>query len=163
MKTGKHRLIPLLLLLPMALAFALCACGSEEEEDAAGGGVDVAEYQEYADAADETMSDEQIRQSAELASKAAEMNKEEDNFYGTWKATSQHAVDLYGHLEITINRNGTFDADVTDEIFSGTWKKIEGGISYTSELMEGKIFYGKTCRMVIENDGESVTMKKVSD
>lgn len=93
--------------------------------------------------------------------KAIELNKSEENFYGTWEATSDNAEMLYGHLNITINEDGTFDADVTDEIFSGTWEKIDGGIEYHSELMNGQLFYGKKCKMVIEDSDIKVTLKKV--
>ncbi len=100
-----------------------------------------------------------------LASKAVELNKKEENFYGTWKATSANAEYLYGHLLITINEDGTFDADISDEKFSGTWKKIDGGIEYDSELIHGKLFFGKKCRMVIEEQTEDedlhVTLVKV--
>ena len=97
----------------------------------------------------------------ELEKKAIELNKSEENFYGTWKATSDNAEMLYGHLNITIDEDGTFDADVTDEIFSGTWEKIDGGIEYHSVLMNGQLFYGKKCKMVIEDSDIKVTLKKV--
>lgn len=98
---------------------------------------------------------------AELEKKAEELNEDEDNFYGTWKATSDNAEMLYGHLTITINEDGTFDADVTDEKFSGIWTKVDGGLEYTSELMNGQLFYGKKCRMVIEDSDICVTLTKV--
>lgn len=97
----------------------------------------------------------------ELEKESVELNKSEENFYGTWEATSDNAEMLYGHLRITINEDGTFDADVTDEVFSGTWKKIDGGIEYHSELMNGQLFYGKKCKMVIEDSDIQVTLTKV--
>ena len=87
-------------------------------------------------------------------SKAAEaeaLNKDEKNFIGSWSATSEEARNLYGNLEITINADGTFDADVTGEVFSGTWTMGDSGISYESELMKGNIFYGNHGRLVIED------------
>ena len=101
---------------------------------------------------------EEEAKKASLATKASIMNKDVNNFYGTWVATSETAKMFYDHLYITINEDGTFDADVADEKFSGPWKKIDGGIEYTSDLMQGK-----TCKMTIENEGLNVTMKHLKD
>lgn len=84
--------------------------------------------------------------------KAKALNQDTNNFIGKWKATSDEAKNLYGSLEISINEDGTFDADVTGESFSGTWTKVDNGISYTSELMKGKIYYGDYGKLVIEDN-----------
>lgn len=94
------------------------------------------------------------------ADKAKKLNENEENFYGTWVAYGGDAENLYGNLEVTINEDGTVKILVTDEKDAGTWEKIDGGISYTAELMSGKIYYGPTCTMVIENEGISVPMKQ---
>ena len=62
---------------------------------------------------------------------------------------------LYGNLEITINKNGTFDANITGENLHGKWHKIDGGIEYKNELISGKIFYGPTCIMTFEEFNSS--------
>ena len=148
----KKKILALVLAGVFALssAFVFTGCGSRDEEKPAGDDQEIAQ-----------LSDE------ELAEKAEELNKDEANFYGTWKATSANAEYLYGHLLVTINKDGTFDADITDEKFSGTWKKIDGGIEYDSELIHGKFFYGKKCRMVIEEQTEDedlhVTLVKVEN
>ena len=144
----KSKLISLLLafLLVFSVSFALTACGTADADDI--------DYQ---------MNEEDSggqNANKPKSKKALEMNQDEENFYGTWKATSSDAENLYGHLIITINDDGTFDADVAEEKFSGTWKKISGGISYTSELMSGKIYFGETLDMVIEDEGVSVTLQK---
>ncbi|MBR0127574.1 MAG: hypothetical protein IJL99_04870 [Firmicutes bacterium] len=134
----KKKIISLILAGVFALssAFAFTACGSGDDQ------------QSGDDQTVSQLSDE------ELAAKAEELNKDETNFFGTWEATSNNAKYLYGHLLITINEDGTFDADITDEKFSGTWEKIDGGIKYDSELIHGKLFFGKKCRMVIEEETE---------
>ena len=130
--------------LSAMLAFGLAACGSSNDNS---GDEDV----------DYTTSAEQ----ASLAKKAEEMNKEEDNFYGRWVATSERAEYLYGNLEITVNEDGTFTGNVTEEDFSGTWEKVDKGIEFKSELLSGKLYFGKTCRMVIYDEYETpVTLTK---
>ena len=149
MNKMKKKRILMLVMVAVMIAFsgiAMTACGDKDSGDK---NKDL-KTTDNADLTDE-----------ELKEKATELNKDEDNFYGTWKATSDNAEMLYGHLEITINEDGTFDADVTDEVFSGRWEKIDGGIEYKSELMNGKLFYGKKCHMVIEDSDLYVTLTKV--
>lgn len=146
----RRLLIAFLLMVCVAFAFGLTGCGSEDELSD-----DDIDYMLNEGADQPTTVDKK------KASEARELNKNIQNFVGTWEATSEEARNLYGHLRITINDDGTFDADVTDEKFSGTWTKIDGGISYTSELMNGKIYYGDTCRMIIEDSDVRVTMRKV--
>ncbi|MGI6766056.1 MAG: hypothetical protein ACOX4R_02430 [Lentihominibacter sp.] len=96
-----------------------------------------------------------------LKEKAAEMNKKEDSFYGTWVATSAQAEYLYGNLEITINEDGTFTGNVTDEDFSGKWEKTDKGIKFDSEILSGELFFGDKCKMVIYDEYDTkVTLKK---
>ena len=147
MKSTKK--ITLLLLMACVLAFSgiLTACGTASEEPQ----LDESDI-DYALNEGEM---DNIKVDPSKASEAQKLNQEEENFYGTWVATSPEAQNLYGHLEITINENGTFDADITDEQFTGTWKKIDGGISYTTEAISGKFYYGPTCQMIIQENGET--------
>lgn len=82
-----------------------------------------------------------------------ELNTDEENFYGAWTSHSGYVEDLYGNLDIVINEDKTFDANVTGEKFSGTWKKIDGGISFESVYLSGEMYFGKKCKLVIHEDG----------
>lgn len=100
--------------------------------------------------------------SSELKAKAEEMNNDKESFYGTWVATSDKAEYLYGNLEITINEDGSFTGNVTQEDFSGTWEKAENGIEFSSVLLSGELYFGDTCKMVIYDEYDTkVTLKKV--
>ena len=145
MKKNKILVIMSLVIVLSFSCFLLTSCGNNES----------------ADSENNNKTDYSEMTPEELEKESIELNKSEDNFYGTWEATSDNAEMLYGHLKITINEDGTFDADVTDEVFSGTWEKIDGGIEYHSELMNGQLFYGKKCKMVIEDSEIKVTLTKV--
>lgn len=100
------------------------------------------------------------------AEQAQELNKHEESFYGTWSATSAKAEHLYGNLDLTINEDGTFDGNVFQMDFKGTWEKIDEGISLDSDFIEGALYFGEKCRLVIREDlydGSSlrVTMTKM--
>lgn len=145
MKKNRILVIMSLVIVLSFSCFLLTSCGNNES----------------ADSENNNKTDYSEMTPEELEKESIELNKSEDNFYGTWEATSDNAEMLYGHLNITINEDGTFDADVTDEVFSGTWEQIDGGIEYHSELMNGQMFYGKKCKMVIEDSDIQVTLTKV--
>ena len=112
---------------------------------------------------DEEKASKQVQTSDETAlkEKAAKMNQEEENFYGTWVATTEKAEYLYGNLELTITEDGTFTGNVTEEDFSGTWKKTDTGIRFDSELLSGELYFGDKCKMVIYDEYDTkVTLQK---
>ena len=155
------KILSLVLVLVMAVAFTftLSACGSSEDEDVNAKPGFEEETDPYEDLSD--------AEKTALKEKANVMNKDEKNFYGTWKGDDV-AYDIYGDLTVTINEDGTCRIVSGDEDLSGTWKKIDGGISYNTELMHGKFYYGDTCQMTIENsemsdledDGTFITLTK---
>lgn len=179
MKKREHRkkiLLPLLLALLLAAAFTLAACGdSSGDEDSEAVATTATKATQAGDdfSVDvdphEELSEEE---KAKLRQEAVKKNQDADNFIGTWKGDDDVAYNLYGNMIITINKDGTFDADLGDgeEVFSGTWKKINNGISYKSELMSGKFYFGEYCEMTIDNaewdyddesEGMAVTMTKI--
>lgn len=91
-----------------------------------------------------------------------ELNDSKESFLGTWVGTSESTEYLYGSISLTINEDNTFDADVSDEKFSGTWEKIDGGIKFDSVYISGEMYFGKKCKMVIyEEDVAPVVLEKV--
>lgn len=157
MKRNKLILILLSLVMAFSLSFALCACGGSNEGEES-------EDLELEAMEEETSSLSEEEQKA-LASKAVELNKDEANFFGTWKATSSNAANLYGKLELSINEDGTVVMDVADEHLEGTWEKVDGGIHFENELFEGDFYYGDKCQMIIkeieEDDEIQVVLTKV--
>ena len=157
---GKFKPI-LLLLLAFVLVFSmtLTGCGKDEKAE------DSTKAETTQEASDEdvipTLSPEEMKEAAELKEKAQEMNTQQDNFYGRWVATSEKAKYLYGNLEITINEDGTFTGNVTDEDFDGVWEKTDKGIRFDSELLSGELFFGDRCKLVIYDEYDTkVTLKK---
>ncbi|MDO4518475.1 MAG: hypothetical protein Q4B78_04630 [Bacillota bacterium] len=145
----KNSVIRLLIVLAMALCLCMgfVACGGNSDSGS-----------------DEDIDDIEMTTTVnkELKEKADKMNKEEESFLGRWEATSEKAKYLYGNLEITINEDGTFDGNVTEEDFKGTWKKVDKGIEFSSEILSGKLFFGDNCRMVIYDEYDTlVTLQKV--
>ena len=180
MKQNRTKHLPLLMMtlllaLLLAGAFTLTGCGDEEDaaDDAAVSETtveiatdpesmeeareedgpennygalpgDVVEEDPY-----EAMSEEER---VIVKKKSEKKNKNKDNFIGKWKADKETAHDLYGHLKVDIREDGTIYIDVIDENFTGTWKKTNEGIRFTTELMKGRLYYGRTGELVFDND-----------
>ena len=79
-----------------------------------------------------------------------------EDFYGKWRATSNHAAYLYGNIDINIKKDGTWKGNITDENFSGAWtydgsqmviKDREGVIDFT-------MFYNDKGIMHVVNNEE---------
>ncbi|MBQ9014746.1 MAG: hypothetical protein IJ109_01375 [Firmicutes bacterium] len=148
---NKKTTLLLLFALMLSISMILASCGSS-------GGDTAVLSDESAEVPDQIslMDDPDWTQPSDpkLASKAEKLNEEEENFYGTWISTSADTENLYGNLEITIKKNGTFTANITGEDYTGEWHKIDGGIAYSHELISGKIYYGPTCVMTFEEFSE---------
>ena len=57
-------------------------------------------------------------------------------FAGRWTATSDQAIYLYGNIDLIINSNGSWAADITEDKLGGSWKVVDDHIHLddTSEL-----------------------------
>lgn len=88
------------------------------------------------------------------------LNGDKKNFFGSWSATSEKAKYFYGNLDISINEDGTFTANITEEDISGTWTKTDYGIHFDSESFYGIMYYGDGCKMILDEDDMKIVMKK---
>ena len=90
-----------------------------------------------------------------------ELNSDEENFLGKWTSHSPYVEDLYENINLDFKADGTFDANVTGEDFSGTWEKIDGGIRFESVYISGDMYYGEKCKLVIhEDDVQPITLER---
>ena len=176
MKEHRTRHLPLLLMallmaVLMAGAFALTGCGDADEatdtaatEATADSKPDVVPLEEEDSPENnygalpgdnvvedpyEAMSE---KERVEVKAESAIKNKDVNNFIGKWKGTKETAYDIYGHLKVNIKRDGTINIDVVDENLDGTWEMQDDGLHYKNELMTGRIFYGRTGELTIDND-----------
>ena len=59
--------------------------------------------------------------------------KEED-FYGTWEATSDMALYLYGNIDVTVNKDGTWKGNITGEELGGKYEYLGDHMHMTDSL-----------------------------
>ena len=163
MKYGPKTIGILLLALIFAMSLCFTACGDKDDEEVAGSGGAKATKEATRVPEGYTPEDFEVEEDPYEALPEAEKkkmkkeakikNKDVESFYGTWVGDEETAYNLYGNIVLTINKDGTFDADLSDgeEVFSGTWTKADDGINYTSELMSGKLYFGEYCQLTIDN------------
>ena len=149
MTNNKKRSFQLLLMsLMVAGAMLLAGCGSSDD-DAAGTdttgsvstqpttykdtGKDDFSYETdpYAE-----MSDAELEA---LKQEAALKNKDEKNFYGTWRADNDEAYNLYGNLTIQVKKDGSFHTFV----MSSSRSSGVGAPFLVCILCDSTIFFNK--------------------
>ena len=101
----------------IALVFGLkSAGGSKTDSDVpAESGEDVVET----DVVDNGISFDEEEEGADIV----KVEAPDEDFYGTWTATSGMALYLYGNIDITIKEDGTWSGNITEEDMSGTWTR----------------------------------------
>ena len=167
----KKYYVPVVLSIVLLISFGLSACSSSNEDNSAESEKNASVID--SEVGDETVSDDPARDSDDefdqlLVDKANKVNNKDAktlnsdavNFYGSWSATSERAKYLYGNLDITIKQDGTFDANVTDEDFSGTWTKTDYGIHFDNEYLWGVMYYNDKCKMIFDDDDLSIVLTK---
>lgn len=87
---------------------------------------DIEDIEEDADVFDDSVDlDEEygdVSYEDEAEDGAIEMVKTDlSKFVGTWEAKSAKAKYLYGNVDLTVNMNGTWTADITGEQLGGKW------------------------------------------
>ncbi|MBQ6388063.1 MAG: hypothetical protein IJH90_00340 [Mogibacterium sp.] len=78
-------------------------------------------------------------------------------FVGTWEAKSAKAKYLYGNVDLTVNANGTWTADITGEQLGGKWydKGDYLWLEDSNEIFSFGIAYNKS--------GNLIMMEQVDD
>lgn len=84
----------------------------------------------------------------------AEINTEkvsQENFYGSWTATSGKAMYLFGNFDITIKSDGSWSGNIADEPLKGKWVQNGDGLSLTSELFDFDLAFTKEGALVMKH------------
>jgi len=76
----------------------------------------------------------------------------EDDFMGTWVATSGQAEFMYGNVTINILPLNKWTANIAEEDFNGTWEYDDGYLVMTSELINLRLSFTSTGTLVMQED-----------
>lgn len=138
----------LALLMIVTLSICLFPACSNTEEDVDANDVTVEEEMEDAEIAQFEDEDESI----ELKTKTVD----DSFFYGTWEAETDRASYMYGNVTITINEDGTWDGNITEEEVTGTWEHKGEGIRLTSELIPFNMVYSSNNNVILQETDDAV-------
>lgn len=133
------------LLLLSSMVFASCNKASDDEEVES---VDIDELIDEAEGEDEEwdgpsdFEDPAYENEADGAQPVLVGHPQED-FYGSWSATSQQAHHLFGNADFEIKEDGTWTGNIVDEDFQGKWTHDGEAIVIKSDdkLINYKLFF----------------------
>lgn len=77
-----------------------------------------------------------------------------DDFIGSWEATSGQSAYFYGNVDLTINPDGTWTGNITEEPLKGKWKEQGGGIYLTSEIFNCNLTFTADGTLIMQEDYE---------
>lgn len=78
----------------------------------------------------------------------------ENEFIGSWEATSGQAAYLYGNVELKIETNGKWTGTITDEPLKGRWQKQGDGLYLTSEIFNCTLTFTSDGTLIMQEDYE---------
>lgn len=84
------------------------------------------------------------------------INIDTSKFYGSWVGNTERAKFMYGNLEITINEDGTWTGNITDESIEGTWEKTNNGLKLKSDIIPFNFVYSSNGNYVLQEEDDAV-------
>lgn len=78
----------------------------------------------------------------------------ESDFIGKWTATSGQAAYYYGNVDLTIETNGTWSGNITEEKLKGKWKAQGGGLYLTSDVFNCTLQFSSDGNLLMQEDYE---------
>lgn len=143
----------IVLMIVFSAAF-LSACWVEEQESSRPGIEDEMNQAEKYDNKGDDL-DNPVYASEEDGAEVVKKSHDLEDFYGTWKATSDRAEYLFGNIDITIKKNGMWKGNITEENFRGKWSYERGQlfIKDFEEIIDYTMFFNdKGIMLVVDNE-----------
>ena len=158
----KRKYISLLLIFMMMLTL-FAACSKKDESQKPSGDVyESAEgtVDENGDLVEQSGNGVTFKEEDEDAHLAF-VGKEPEDLFGSWTATSDKAIYLYGNLDVTVNSDGTWTGNVTGEEIGGKWKKVGDHLHMDNELFSFDLAYESSGKLILIETGEDASFNTV--
>jgi len=85
------------------------------------------------------------------------VEKDTNDFFGDWEATSDMGHYLYGSIELTVKEDGTWEGEITGEPLSGTWEDKGDHLHMNNEIFSFDLAFSDSGNLVlIDTDSNDV-------
>ena len=145
------------IMLVATMGIFLIGCGSKDapaEDPAEDSEITMDDVEEMLESEDEDYDNgivfDEEADGAEIVKKKADVK----DFVGSWEVTSGQAKYQYGNVDLTINADGTWTGNITDEDFEGKWTESDEGIILTCDVFEFNLAFTDKDVLVMQYDPE---------
>jgi len=142
-------------ILAFIMIFSFTACKSSDDTSADGDVNEQVEEMEDEELVEMPEGEDTVYPEEIDGAVIEKVKTDSSKYVGTWEGRSFHAVELYGNIEVTVNKNGTWTANITEDNLSGTWKDEGDHLHMESEAFVFDLAFDKEGALVlIEGEGE---------
>ena len=145
------------IMLVAAMSIFLISCGTKKapaEEPAEDSEVTMDDIEKMAESEDENYDNGIVFDEEMDGAEITTQKKSVEDFVGSWEVTSGQAKYQYGNVDLTINADGTWSGNITDEDFKGKWKESDEGITLTCDVFEFRLAFTDKGVLVMQYDPE---------
>ncbi len=142
-------------ILAFVMVFSFAACKSSSDDSASGDVESQVEELTEDELAEMPEGEDTIYPEEVEGAVIEKVETDPAKYVGKWEGKSFNAVELYGNLEITVNKNGTWSANITDDKLNGTWEDKGDHLHMTSDQFSFDLAFDKEGALVmIEGEGD---------
>lgn len=124
MKNKKYMIFIIALIAMLAAAsMAFVSCSKDKADNTADTETAAEEEEENVVDTNESFENGIVFDEEEEGADIVKVEAPDEDFFGSWEATSDMANYLYGNFDITINDDGTWKGNITETDFTGKWTK----------------------------------------
>lgn len=165
LRSIKMKKITVFILTLFMAASMLSACSSSDSKPSAGQDADTSGVENEVDPNSEIFVQPDgngIRFEQETEGLIIEKVKSDPGkYFGSWKATSDKAMYLYGNVDITVNEDGTWKGNITEEDLQGSWEDKGDHLHLTSDLFSFDLAFDKDGTLFLIETGQDSTFNTV--
>ena len=146
----------------ICMSFAACSSSSDESDDKSEeipieNQIDPNAEITYMPESNGIFFEEEV-EDAELNMVASDVSA----YVGTWEATSDQALYFYGNIDLTVNSDGTWTGNFTEEDFEGTWEDMGDHLHMEStRLLKFDLAFEDSGKLILIETGDDYVLKSV--
>ena len=93
--------------------------------------------------------------------KLAFIERDPSAFYGSWTATSDKAIYLYGNIDITVKQDGTWTGNITGEKLGGKWEQVGDRLHMDNDLFSFDLAFESSGELILIETGDDYSFNTV--